>query len=372
MSTRRWSPRRGFTLIELLVVIAIIAVLIGLLLPAIQKVREAANRLQCQNNFKQLGLAVHDYASANNNLPPAWRNVWPGVPTSATIGDRESIFVLLLPYIEQDNLYNLGSTATGFKERGAAIGGSVVKTYLCPSDPTNSGGYSTRPGNVTPAPWNLPWASSNYAANLLVFDPSGPGTVVSAMSDGTSNTVMLGHRYRDCDAAGILPKGTLPLYAESDWAADATDAPQPLYSIPVFGWQTYAAINGGGKTQTTGCPVALQNRGGCWAGTGYASPAAIFSSNSSNAQLPDITSGKAYAPSAANLLLLSGLPFGVSPRSSQGAGACNFQVLNSPHTGSMIVGMGDGSVRTVASGVSLATWYIACVPNDGFPMGSDW
>jgi prepilin-type N-terminal cleavage/methylation domain-containing protein len=156
-------PRWGFTLIELLVVIAIIAILIGLLLPAVQKVREAAARSACQNNLKQLGLAAHNYASANNVLPPGYLGTYPdtGAATDfskpATVDGYQWVGVLafLLPYLEQDNVFkqmtagvpsdylSVTSLSPPWWTQGSTFtaANNRIKTFLCPSDDpyTNTG-----------------------------------------------------------------------------------------------------------------------------------------------------------------------------------------------------------------------------------------
>src|SRR5438445_13750405 len=137
----RSGLRPSFTLIELLVVIAIIAILIGLLVPAVQKVREAAARMQCTNNYKQIALACHTYADAKKTLPPGWSHDTSPFPNRQS----DSLWYHLLPYLEQQPLFNLGTPANPvvnsdgytYKTAVVEVGPVVVPMYLCPSDGTN-------------------------------------------------------------------------------------------------------------------------------------------------------------------------------------------------------------------------------------------
>lgn len=118
----RQTLHRGFTLIELLVVIAIIAVLVGLMLPAVQKVRESANRMQCANNLHQIGVAIHHYHDVQRTLPPS------------RVGPQHATwFVVLLPYLEQDNLYKQWDLSKNYYEQTPSVQNALVRTYICPS-----------------------------------------------------------------------------------------------------------------------------------------------------------------------------------------------------------------------------------------------
>ena len=188
------TARHAFTLIELLVVIAIIGILIGLLLPAVQKVREAANRLSCQNNLKQLGLALHNFHDANDHFPaPRGTHVAPTYEFTEFRGWMCEI----LPYVEQDNLAKKMYTDpwyTGF----FANFNTPVNNYLCPSDPRNlriihnGNGALTSYLGVTGSDNNVN-AQFNGPTNGM-FDVSSPGVRLTDVTDGTSSTLMLGER----------------------------------------------------------------------------------------------------------------------------------------------------------------------------------
>jgi prepilin-type N-terminal cleavage/methylation domain-containing protein/prepilin-type processing-associated H-X9-DG protein len=307
--------KRGFTLIELLVVIAIIAILIGLLVPAVQKVREAAARIQCTNNLKQISLATVNCADTHNGSLPPGIGLYPNKNASAGNGDG-GLFLFILPFIEQDNLYKaslqpqflpdgtLNPNRDGrnggldtYTQWSAPVQQSRVKVYSCPSDATNTDSDT---------------GHTSYGHNGQLFRQTywgvGYSKYPSSLADGTSNTILYTEKIAHC-STGDYPDNFWP-----DWGPhiEATLDGQDYNANPFF--------------VDANTPIVPPD---------YSR--AMFQMN----------------------------PVG-------NPGNCDGGKASSPHTGGINTAMGDGSVRLVAQGISPLTWWSALTPNGGEVLGNDW
>jgi prepilin-type N-terminal cleavage/methylation domain-containing protein len=235
------KPRPGFTLIELLVVIAIIAVLIGLLLPTVQKIREAANRITCANNLKQIGLSAHHYQSAHRKLPPGWLGPLDNQTEAPYGGDIQFVgcLVYLLPYLEQENIYK--NLQVNFDVRG-----------LGPNWWTNTANWTMAQTrlNVFVCPSTDPYRSIRGAiVGGHTFHSDGAGTYASGIYFEPPTVATLG-RTNYLGVVGSWARGTHPLWSRyegifTNRSQNSLDQiPDGTSNTLLFGESAYGEENG--------------------------------------------------------------------------------------------------------------------------------
>ena len=353
---RLTKERRGFTLIELLVVIAIIAILIGLLLPAVQKVREAAARAKCQDHLKNIGLAIHNYASANNGdkLPPAYSH-WNS--TNGNGGYNGNFFYTLLPYNEQAPLYANGlAPSTGgwvsqpvnnidtWRQSSTGVtGGQLVravtlKIYQCPSDFTSANGYPTNQVNN--------FGGTSYSCNMWLFGSVG-NPLANANATFCVNTAGVNVT---CGTAGAIPF-TYP-----------SNFPNPTS----WGSQFNIGNITDGTANTIGVLESYQTCNGTSFFKGWAVPYWNGASGVPNGHenFPGYPKTQIYTTQFFNANV-------AVPQFKPTQVACDRRRAQTAHDTIQVLMM-DGAVRNTSSAVPYYTWLTALHPADGQPMPGNW
>lgn len=404
--------RQGFTLIELLVVIAIIAVLIALLTSAVQVVRESANRTKCQNNLRQLAIAVHNFHGSNGTMP-TYHGVYPpagnDVTTSSAVNKLKvggSWFVHLLPYVEEDNLYSViqDSIASAGTNWGAfvvtpgvqipAVPGTWVPPRVwVPYDPPREVATQDYTGHYTYTLQTGYWdaSGSTYTGTSARWDPApvygGAGaftpearskrfTLLLCPSDpsvGSDNQSKLGFVYAASQPASNwgFPWGSTNYLANYNALAD--DNPQSGYKAPPQKFLNLA--DGQSNTVLFGEGYAWCDRRGriamvAWEyhnfGLTWALP------NGTQLDLGSGPQAVSFPNGMPNQSMFQVRPLSKSASQCQtGQECCNNWKAQTAHS-SMNVALADGSVRAVSGGISQQTWDRALLPRDGEVLGSDW